>query len=362
MRLAVSDKLSNTVKVSKHPGTGYRFITGTLTRPGIFRYQVDDGSWINAVRLPAEVHSPDYLATIGGSALMLDHPEKTIVEPGDPIDGMLIQGQVADHGGISFSGWITSAEAIAAVDSGIRQISACFTPDWVDMDDRQIAEARLQFPSDAALCDSGRWMYHKNLVNNHGAIVEVGRVSGAALDSASFIKEVGMGTKTITVTDEEAQEILAIVEDEAETPVMGGIVSTTEELPCEAEKPDEMHDEEPNMAELAKNMLKAAMAMTKAALAHGIKLDAEEIVSDSAKAADQVIAHFGASVPAVMDSAEGRLALADILLSQKVATVADSEDIATPLFTEIVETVADSAQAKTIHDIYDRIAAAANKV
>jgi hypothetical protein len=352
MRLAVSDRAEAPVKATKHPGNGFYYVSGTLTRPGIFRYETTDGSFINAVRLPEEVHSPEFLATVNGSAFMLDHPAKVLVEPGDPIDGMVVKAVVDDNGAVNIEGWLTSSVGIAAVDNGIRQLSACFVPDWVDMSKVEIFNARTMFPNDAKACHDGRWMFHQNLINNHAAIVDVGRVSGAALDSSLFIKETNMATA------EEVQEILAIVEDEM--PLTGGEVSLAVEETCDMTAEDvENSDTAQEMMSMAQSIIRAAMAMAKTAVNHGMKMTPEDVASDQAAAADSVIKHFQVTVPAAIDSASGRIALATALLSQP-APVADEVEA-------VVETpvvAADSATVKpaeSIHDIYDRIAAAANK-
>jgi hypothetical protein len=243
------------------------------------------------------------------------------------------------------------------VDNGIRQLSACFVPDWVDMNEVEIFNARTMFPNDAKACHDGRWMFHQNLINNHAAIVDVGRVSGAALDSSLFIKETGMKTGT---TAEEVQEILAIVEDEM--PLTGGEVTMVKDAPCDMEgevEDMESSDTMKEMADMAQGIIKAAMAMARTAVNHGMKMTPEEVASDQAAAADSVIKHFQVTVPAAIDSASGRIALATALLSQPVPVADEVEAVV-----ETPVVAADSATVKpaeSIHDIYDRIAAAANK-
>jgi hypothetical protein len=180
MKLAVADRAEHSVTVQKHPGTGFYQVSGTLTRPGIFRYQTEGGQWINAVRLIQDLVADSYLKSVNGSAFMVEHPAKLLVEPGDPIDGMISGATADDAGNVLFEAWITSAEGVAAIDSGSDKISACFVPDWVAMSEVEIFQARALFPEDAKACADGRWMRHMNLVNNHGAIVSDARVSGAA--------------------------------------------------------------------------------------------------------------------------------------------------------------------------------------
>lgn len=369
VRVPVSDRASGAVKATKHPGNGYYFVSGALTRPGIFRYETTDGDWINAVRLPSEVFSDTYLATVQGSAIMLDHPDKILVEPGDPTDGLIVSAAV-DKGAVQITAWVQSLEAIAAIDSGVRQLSACFTPDWVEMTDAEIADARMQFPDDAKACRDGIWRAHRNMINNHGAIVGVGRVSGSVLDSASIISEVKMSKVDIPVI---ASDAIA----EA-PPIMGGEVATlVPEIdgPSSVEETPAVEEKDENAAAAlimaaAQGIAALASSMVSGCSKHGIEMGLSDVIADSAAAADKVISHFGVNVPAVMDSPNSRVEIANMLLSQKPLEVV-SDSTVVELDDEVVDSVdnvivADSIAdpikaANNLHDTLKSMWASANK-
>jgi Uncharacterized protein conserved in bacteria (DUF2213) len=364
MKLAVADRAEHSVTVQKHPGTGFYQVSGTLTRPGIFRYQTENGKWINAVRFKEDLVSDSFIQSVNGSAFMLDHPTKLLVSPGDPIDGMISGAMADDRGHVLFEAWVTSTEAIAAIDAGSRKVSACFVPEWVAMSDAEIFQARALFPDDARACADGRWMRHQNLVSNHGAIVDDARVSGAVLDSGSIILEVGMKNALeengAAPTEAEAatQAAATPAADACDAmPMVGGAVGIEG---LEAETPVADADQ---LANLAKEMVMLAMSLAAKANAHGMDMTSADVVADSVGCVTKVITHFGVTLPAELDNPAGRSQVAAILLSQEPAAtdsvetvVADSADVPE------VPTAKPAAKSEGLNDIYNRIANAANKV
>lgn len=387
-RTLAKDSAGNQISTVKHPGTGFVLVSGRLTRPGILRYQGTDGRWLNAVRLLEDVTHPDYVTSTHGSAVMVDHPQSPRVTVGDSLDG-LIYSATADEAGINIEAWLTSKDAILAIDSGVRQLSACYDTDWVLMSEPEVSQARALFPRDAAACTDGIWCYHKNMIMNHGAIVPSGRAgSGCALDDVHQlidIEEIFMTTNAKALAADAAPMMDMSTGMSASPGSMGtgGAVSMMSPAgQAEApETPEEEAEEDAELNSTASLIAAAAMAIAAAATSlvedsarHGIVLTTDMVIGTPEAAAAAVLKHFvPQGLPMALDSAELRLPIAQLFAAQKPAAAAAEVDHSEAIRAAAREIAADSAaliavtptaakQALSLVEQMARISKAANKV
>lgn len=202
--------------------TGVVSLSGRLARPGLLLYGATEsptGKPTIVYRSPSVVSSPAYLATIKGSLISADHSFRSIDIGGS---GLVTNAEYHD-GHVAIDIMLTDPRVITEVRSGVRQLSAGYTYDYEPMTPPEILAAKGEFLDDwntissrlhSANIDRVVWIRAKNLVNNHVALVPLGRAGVAcAIDEDSMAEN--LETQGLEVPLEGAVETVA-----AETPDM----------------------------------------------------------------------------------------------------------------------------------------------
>lgn len=174
---------------------GYLKGRAVVTSTGVFEYMNTDGNITRELRLPEEVFAQDFLKSLCLKPLTFTHPK-------DKVDatnaktlavGMLGEnpsGLVRDDGSkvesdnyhVAVDIIITDADAIKAVESGIRALSVGYSCDLVKADE------------DARWCGIPYDYIQKNLRANHVSIVDRGRQGDAAIirmDALNLLNDIG---------------------------------------------------------------------------------------------------------------------------------------------------------------------------
>lgn len=165
---------------------GYVLAEGFAARPGVLEYAQADGSIRRELVLPEELHRADSLETLGRKPMTLEHPQTEAGE-GIFVDPANVQdfgvGDVAEsvevdrlNGFVKIRMAIRRADAIEAIDRGIRELSAGYT---VDLD---------MTPGEHPVY--GRYdAIQRNRKYNHVAIVRMGRAGrGVSLRADSAMQ------------------------------------------------------------------------------------------------------------------------------------------------------------------------------
>lgn len=283
-RLFFSDRATSLSESKPHPTNGNRYLTGVLTRPGIFPYSDSAGNRFYAIRLPEEVSDARYIASIVGSDFVVDHapPSEGVVTYATYDDG--------DTPLIRIEAWVTGASAKAGIEGGIRELSAGYAADWVPASSAEVADARKRFPADdpGIASVSAQWFFQRNLLNDHVSLVERGRAGRTcSLDSegetVNFLYE-GTMTERAEGTPEKDQD-----------PTME------------------------NPMEVAKQLAIAAGKLVQDSGAHSLPLTVEELLMDPAATYRKVVAHFvpDSAVDGLVGGPDSGESAAKALLAQK---------------------------------------------
>jgi hypothetical protein len=163
---------------------GFLRCPGKITRTGVFAYRDAKGGMRNELRLPSEVFDGDALRSFGLAPLTNDHPPVNL----DAKNTKKYQvGTVAeptqDGGFVSATVQITDADAIAAVESGKRELSCGYV---CDLEFTPGVTAGIEGIPDGLKYDA----IQRGIRGNHVAIVEKGRAGAEAslrLDSGDAI-------------------------------------------------------------------------------------------------------------------------------------------------------------------------------
>jgi uncharacterized protein len=134
------------------------------TRTGVFRYRNEDGSERLELRHPDDVFHPDHLASLGGLPETLSHPPVLVTPDNFQQYGVGVVGDEVDistNPYIRLIGNVQRADAIKAIDQGIREISLGYTCDVEEVAGVYNGEAYTH--------------RQRNLRGNHMAIVPKGR-------------------------------------------------------------------------------------------------------------------------------------------------------------------------------------------
>lgn len=141
---------------------------GVLTRTGIFRYKMPDGSVLRELRLPGEVFAPDALASFAMVPVTLGHPPERLTAINTAQYSVGSVGDNVHRRGdqVRASLLLTDGRAIAAAHGGTNQLSCGY-------------RATLDFTS-------GKWkgeeydVVQRRIRGNHIALVDVARAGPEA--------------------------------------------------------------------------------------------------------------------------------------------------------------------------------------
>lgn len=174
---------------------GYLKGRAVVTSTGVFEYMNADGNITRELRLPEEVFAQDFLKSLCLKPLTFTHPKDKVdaTNAKDLAVGMLGEnpsGLIREDGSkvesdnyhVAVDIIITDADAIKAVESGIRALSVGYSCDLVKADD------------DARWCGIPYDYIQKNLRANHVSIVDRGRQGDAAIirmDALSLLNYIG---------------------------------------------------------------------------------------------------------------------------------------------------------------------------
>ena len=193
--------------------TGVVSLSGRLARPGLLLYGASEspsGKPTIVYRSQAVVSDPAYLRSVKGSLISSDHSFRSINKGAS---GVVTNAVFAD-GYVAIDIMLTDPEVITEVRSGTRQLSAGYTYDYEPMSAPEILAAKAEFSGDwdAIVLRLSRpnidrvvWIRAKNLVNNHAALVPLGRAGMAcAIDEELMDEE--LATQGLEVPLEGALE------------------------------------------------------------------------------------------------------------------------------------------------------------
>lgn len=174
---------------------GYLKGRAVVTSTGVFEYMNADGNITRELRLPEEVFAQDFLKSLCLKPLTFTHPKDKVdaTNAKDLAVGMLGEnpsGLIREDGSkvesdnyhVAVDIIITDADAIKAVESGIRALSVGYSCDLVKADD------------DARWCGIPYDYIQKNLRANHVSIVDRGRQGDAAIirmDALTLLNDIG---------------------------------------------------------------------------------------------------------------------------------------------------------------------------
>ena len=202
--------------------TGVVSLSGRLARPGLLLYGASEsptGKPTIVYRSEAVVSDPAYLESVKGSLVSADHSFRSISKGGS---GLVTSAAFVD-GHVAIDIMLTDPRVIAEVRAGVRQLSAGYTYDYSPMTSPEVLAAKAEFSGDwdaissrlrNANIDRVVWIRAKNLVNNHAALVPLGRAGAAcAIDEDAMDEnletqglEVALEGAVETVTEDAAVE------------------------------------------------------------------------------------------------------------------------------------------------------------
>ena len=200
--------------------TGVVSLSGRLARPGLLLYGAAEsptGKPTIVYRSQAVVSAPAYLESVKGSLISADHSFRSINKGGS---GVVTNAAYVD-GHVAIDIMLTDPRVITEVRSGVRQLSAGYTYDYEPMTSPEILAAKGEFSGDwntissrlhSANIDRVVWIRAKNLVNNHAALVPLGR-AGVACAIDEEIMDEDLNSQGLEVPLE--GEVEAVVEDAA---------------------------------------------------------------------------------------------------------------------------------------------------
>lgn len=156
----------------KLPG-GMLRVPARLTRTGVFPYTQPDGSVMNVLRMPADVFAADSLKSFELAPLTLRHPPGEVNSKNYKTYTVgsvaHVQRDPASPDFVSAVLLIADAEAVAAVNAGIREISSGYFADL------EPAPEGAEFKDSVSGATVPYQFVHKNIRGNHVALVEKGR-------------------------------------------------------------------------------------------------------------------------------------------------------------------------------------------
>jgi hypothetical protein len=150
-------------KVKIQPN-GFLHAPAYLTRTGVFKYRLRDGSIRRELRTPDEVFNSDSLDTLRMTALTMGHPSKPVTT--DNARGLSIgavgQDVRVEDNKIAATIVVTDGESISTMKRGRRQISCGY---WCDLDFTPgVTEDGEEYDA-----------IQRNIIYNHAAVVDRGR-------------------------------------------------------------------------------------------------------------------------------------------------------------------------------------------
>lgn len=158
-----------TLQPAKRDASGFLRADALVTRTGVFKYQLPDGSIFREYRPPAEVFKPESLATFDRVPVTDDHPPVMVDATNATAYTKGTVGERAtihDNKFIACSMVVYDAALIEKMDAGKTQISVGYICD-VDMTPGTSPEGEAY---------DG---IQKNIVANHVAVVQAGRAGNA---------------------------------------------------------------------------------------------------------------------------------------------------------------------------------------
>lgn len=144
-------------------------VPARLTRTGVFPYTQADGTVKNVLREPAEVFAADSLKTFELAPLTLRHPPGEVNARNFKQYAVGSVGMVrADGDFVSASLLVADADAVAAINGGLREISSGY---YADLEPAPVGS----FFTDVNGTQVPYEFTHKNIRGNHVALVKEGR-------------------------------------------------------------------------------------------------------------------------------------------------------------------------------------------
>lgn len=124
------------VKTDKAERTpqGFLRMPAYLTRTGVFKYRMKDGSILRELRHPDDVFLPESLKTLAGVPLTNEHPTKLVSPESLKKDVVGWVGETIEKDMIYLKALVTiaDAKAIDEVESGKQELSCGYTADLVE--------------------------------------------------------------------------------------------------------------------------------------------------------------------------------------------------------------------------------------
>lgn len=148
---------------------GYLRAPATITRTGVFTYQLPGGKVRRELRLPDEVFRADTLASFGLSPLTNGHPPVMLTSRNTAryqVGSVVEPKRDGDH--VEAFVQVTDADAIEAAEAGRRQLSCGYT---CDLEHQSGVTDGIEGVADGLTFDA----IQRNIRGNHVALVDKGR-------------------------------------------------------------------------------------------------------------------------------------------------------------------------------------------